>query len=130
METLRLALLPLPDAPAQARSAVRAWSGVEDDARARLELVVTELVANAVKHAALDDNDVIEVRLDADELALRVEVEDAGIGFTSGHGWCPDADAVGGRGLFLVSTLSSRWGVERANRKTRVWAEINPASSR
>ena len=126
MEGMRLALLPFEDAPGAARRAVRAaCAELDEQLRARVELVGSELVANAVEHALLEQSKRIELQLQVEQESCRVEVDDPGIGFTSEpQPVCADAEPSSGRGLFLVSALSRRWGVERVTQKTRVWAEI------
>lgn len=83
-----------------------------------LALVVTELVANAVRHAGTD----IEVRLFQLAHGVRLEVADG-----STRPLRPRASSVedeGGRGLLLVDALSTRYGVEADAQGKRVWAEL------
>ncbi|WP_188283492.1 ATP-binding protein [Streptomyces sp. CBMA29] len=86
------------------------------------ELVVSELATNAVKSADAMARD-IGVQLRSVERALYIEVWDGGDG-TPG---IPEQtlDAEGGRGLFLVASLSTRWGVHRpAVGGKIVWSEL------
>lgn len=121
-------LPPDPRSPAIARVLVRAvcqaWEmtgDLCDDAA----LVVTELVANVVDHAATS----CRVKVDADGRELRIEVRD----FYP----CPpprpgpvDLSAVRGRGLQVVAALSTRWGViEFADGKC-MWAVLAPPMPR
>jgi DNA-binding response OmpR family regulator len=82
-------------------------------------LVVSELVTNAVTHAASE----CALRLLLSETGLRIEVGD-------GSSASPDplaaaADDEHGRGLFLVAALSSAWGVEASAEGGKVvWAEL------
>jgi anti-sigma regulatory factor (Ser/Thr protein kinase) len=87
-------------------------------------LLTSELVTNAVRHAGLDEQDEIEVKVSVDTRVLRVTVRDPGPGF--------DPEAVvrrrsddGGWGLDLLRRLSSRWGVDRGSAGTDVWFEID-----
>ena len=83
-----------------------------------LSLVVTELVANAVRHAGTD----MEVRLIALEHGIRLEVQD---GSTRPLRPRPsDMCDEGGRGLMLVDALSSRYGVEGEANGKKVWVEL------
>ena len=85
-----------------------------------LALVVTELVANAVRHAGTD----ITVRLLRLGDGVRVEVADG-----SSRPLRPRSATVadeGGRGLLLVDALSTRYGVEAERHGKLVWAEILP----
>jgi anti-sigma regulatory factor (Ser/Thr protein kinase) len=112
-------------APSSARAAVEVLSqALPDDTYADLRLVVTELVTNCVKHGHLapDDRVLVTVRLLEDR--VRVEVEDCGHGFSYRPTRPPSTDAEGGRGLYIVSRIADRWGVE-ANDETLVWAELS-----
>jgi serine/threonine-protein kinase RsbW len=113
-----------PDSPAEAR---RALDDLADHLpRRRLQdaqLLVSELVTNAIRHAGLEREDVITVVVEASDLALRIEVSDPGRGFDA-DGPDPDAGRASGWGLYLVRELSDRWGVER-NAPTRVWFELD-----
>nr|WP_202919763.1 ATP-binding protein [Streptomyces adustus] len=89
-------------------------------------LVVAELAANAVLHGRVPGRD-FELRLRCDRTAavVRVEVADTHMGRPeprrSGAG---PADADGGRGLLLVATVATRWGVDaRSGPGKTVWAE-------
>lgn len=83
-----------------------------------LALVVTELVANAVRHAGTD----IEVRLIPLTGGVRLEVADG-----STRPLRPRSATIvdeGGRGLLLVDALSTRYGVEAEASGKKVWAEL------
>ncbi len=90
-----------------------------DDLAEPAELVVTELVTNAVTHARTE----CQVRLMRSGARLRVEVVDRG-------GGSPDMRAAGnddehGRGMLLVSMLSGAWGVDSApGGGKRIWADL------
>ncbi len=97
------------------------------------ELIVSELVTNAVKMTGIPDPDpkwsdiqghhLIGVQLRSVDGKLYVEVWDPG----TGSPVVPEQslDAEGGRGLFLVETLSKRWDVYRPRRGGKVvWAEL------
>jgi anti-sigma regulatory factor (Ser/Thr protein kinase) len=122
--------LDLPDrtaAPAAARKALTALNGslhLVSETRLRdAQLLITELVANAVRHGAEGDAPVsIEVRASSD--AMRIEVTDDGSGFDPHTLRPPSMDRGGGLGLQIVAALAHRWGVERGARTT-VWFEID-----
>ena len=116
----------LPRSPESVRSARRlvdlaldVWgmgAGLRDSA----ELVVSELVTNAVEHARRDSVRVTVTRLGDDRVQVAVvdlswkhpEIRPAG------------ADEESGRGLEIVDALSGgRWGVEPLPWGKRVWAE-------
>ena len=85
-----------------------------------IALVVTELVANAVRHAGTD----IEICLQPVGEGVRLEVRD---GSTRPLRPRPALSSdEGGRGLLLVDALSARYGVEGDAHGKRVWAEIRP----
>jgi GAF domain-containing protein len=71
-----------------------------------VELVVAELVSNAVLHGG----DPVEVRVFEVDDGLRVEVADGGPGMPAAGRSGPDA--MTGRGLALVAALAAEWGVE------------------
>lgn len=108
-------------APAKARAAVRGLSGTIDPAVVGdVELLVSELITNAVKYGA---DGAVRLQVDAGgPQRLRVEVVDQGGGFVPVKRTRP-RDEVGGWGLHLVQTLSSRWGVYEGS--THVWFEID-----
>ncbi|MFI9310980.1 SpoIIE family protein phosphatase [Streptomyces triculaminicus] len=81
------------------------------------ELILSELITNAIRHAA----GPIGVRLLYDR-TLICEVSDTSS--TSPHlRYAADEDE-GGRGLFLVSQLSDRWGTRYYARGKIIWAEL------
>ncbi|MFI1191438.1 ATP-binding protein [Streptomyces californicus] len=114
-----------------ARHAVRDLLGrqgapIEEDVLQGLLLIVSELVTNAVKHAALLSPELaVEVAIVADR--VRVSVED-------GHPYRPtaletDSAQTGGRGLLLVKVITAEAGgacdVEHtASGGKIIWAEL------
>jgi anti-sigma regulatory factor (Ser/Thr protein kinase) len=85
---------------------------------------VSELVTNGVRHAQLGDDAVIDLEVAVEPERVRVQVSDEGPGFDPPTSWPPPPDSVGGRGLFIVNQLASRWGVDRG-RSTCVWFELD-----
>ena len=78
-----------------------------------MRLLVTELVANSVRHAGLDETDRITLMLELSDTRVRVEVRDPGRGFA--FPVRPQKlTAEGGRGLQIVAAIAHRWGVERS----------------
>jgi GAF domain-containing protein len=95
------------------------------DVRDDVELVVTELVTNAVLHAPAGE---ITFRVRALADVVRVEVEDCGHGMPVRVR--ESAEAMTGRGLALVAALSRSWGVEGGRPAHKVvWAEVPLAGS-
>jgi anti-sigma regulatory factor (Ser/Thr protein kinase) len=89
-----------------------------------LELLVTELVTNSVRHAGLDDGEGwvgVEVHLAPDR--VRVEATDPGRGFDPSNLPTEPEIRPSGWGLYLVSQIAQRWGVHH-DAFTRVWFEL------
>ncbi len=108
-----------PAAVARIRAAVTRrladW-GLAEQAFA-VELVLSELITNAIRHAAPP----IRVRLLRDR-SLICEVRDGSA--TSPHlRYATDTDE-GGRGLFLVAQLAERWGTRYPASGKVIWAEL------
>ncbi|MGP3983799.1 SpoIIE family protein phosphatase [Streptomyces sp. KR80] len=80
------------------------------------ELILSELVANAIRHAV----GPIQVRLIRD-LTLICEVSDRSS--TAPHLRQAAATDEGGRGLFLVAQLAHRWGTRYTPHGKTIWAE-------
>ncbi len=94
------------------------------------ELLVSELVANAVEHAVeqprVSAGRLIGVRYEVASGVLRIEVHDAG----SGRPEVSEvpAEAESGRGLWLVRELAAEWGCSPRTGGVGkcVWALIGP----
>jgi anti-sigma regulatory factor (Ser/Thr protein kinase) len=93
--------------------------GIEADDRWRIEMVVTELVANAVRHGP---GGPVELAIQAGGSGVRGEVADPGPGIDHFDLERRRATEEGGRGLFLVDALSDSWGL--SDDRSRVWFEI------
>jgi anti-sigma regulatory factor (Ser/Thr protein kinase) len=122
---IELTLVADAQAPRRARAAVgRALAGLPGDVGFRARLLVSELVANSVQHAAADAEAAV-VRVRAERLggALRVEVSDDGPPFDSEVRRVSER-ATSGRGLALVDALVDRWGTEHGQGNL-VWFEID-----
>src|SRR3954468_2576562 len=94
-------LLATPEAVPAARHALREMTELDGSARQVVELLVSELVTNAVRHGASDPHESILVRAHRTDGAVRVEVCDEGDGFDQ-RGEAPEEMQPGGRGLLLV----------------------------
>ncbi|MCF3130680.1 SpoIIE family protein phosphatase [Streptomyces olivochromogenes] len=88
-----------------------------DDVAFTAELVVSELVTNAIKHAF----GPISLRL-IHERNLICEVSDASS--TSPHLRRALTTDEGGRGLFLVAQVAQRWGTRHSTDGKTIWAEL------
>jgi anti-sigma regulatory factor (Ser/Thr protein kinase) len=117
------------EAAAVARHALGDLADVLPGGRARdVRLLVSELVTNAVRHANLDDHEVIRLVVDLADSVLRVEVHDPGGGFVP-TAPAPDPARPSGWGLYLVAELADRWGVD-SDDSTLVWFELDrPAAA-
>ena len=115
-----LALEPRPESARLARRALHAH-GLNEDIEHTVALLATEIVGNAVRHAALrgDQRIVFFARLNDD--FARIEVADPGVGFD------PDRIETDGYGLKLLAKLAARWGVD-STKGCRVWFEVDRRS--
>ncbi|MFD5004791.1 SpoIIE family protein phosphatase [Streptomyces mutabilis] len=84
------------------------------------ELMVSELVTNAVRHAHARPVELRLVR--ADTLLCEVDDDDHELPALRGAG---PADETG-RGLRVVSTLAREWGASRTRAGKTVWFELTP----
>jgi anti-sigma regulatory factor (Ser/Thr protein kinase) len=90
-----------------------------------IRLLVSELVTNCVKHAAVGPEDSIVLKVDMEDDRVQVSVVDNGPGFEPPETPPTEqaAEAGSGWGLFLVDQLSDEWGVERDSGAT-VWFQL------
>jgi anti-sigma regulatory factor (Ser/Thr protein kinase) len=120
---IELRLEARPEAVGRARRALDALAdGLSRTVLDDLRLMVSELVTNCLRHGRLKPEDHIEVFIDPTEDRVRVEVVNPGAGFRP-PGSPPSLYQTSGWGLFLVSRLADRWGVEGRD-GTRVWLEV------
>jgi anti-sigma regulatory factor (Ser/Thr protein kinase) len=122
-------LLATPEAVPEARHALAELQEVDRPTREVVELLVSELVSNAVRHGASDPYESILVHARCEHSCVHVEVCDEGPGFAPE----PDPRGVmepGGNGLLLVDTLATDWGVIPGNgNPTCVWFEAEYAEA-
>jgi anti-sigma regulatory factor (Ser/Thr protein kinase) len=116
------------DLPAHAAAAgvARAWlhtiadtTALPDALVSDATLVLSELVTNAVIHAATDVHVSIELR---DDTGIHLEVGDDGQALPR----VVDAEPehIGGAGMRIVDQLVSAWGVRRVGDGKIVWADL------
>jgi glucose-6-phosphate-specific signal transduction histidine kinase len=112
------------DAPAAARAAVTDWMAghISGAMLTDAQRLVSELVANSVRHSGAAADAVLAVRGHVSADVLVLEVHDQGTG-GSIRRRAPDMHAGGGFGVNVVETLSRRWGGNR-DAGTRVWVEL------
>ena len=129
MEVTEASVLLLPFAAASVGVARRRLvsdlieADVYDSAVCDVALVISELLSNALRHAAPLPGSKIRVawRFDAD--SVRVSVSDGGAPTVPELGE-PTQGGTGGRGLRIVAKLSRRWGTSADDEGTTVWAEV------
>jgi anti-sigma regulatory factor (Ser/Thr protein kinase) len=109
-------LAAVPDAPAEARSFVRAVLSHHpriDDAL----LSVSELVTNAVRHGPMGD--ALLIVIDRRDSVIRVSVEQQR--GTLGFDRAARRKGSGGLGLSIVEKVTDAWGIDS---ETGVWFEL------
>ncbi|MFE5209487.1 SpoIIE family protein phosphatase [Streptomyces sp. NPDC056600] len=117
---------PRPASVGEARRFVRKVLGQDAGETCEVaELLVDELVSNAVLHA----RSVVEVtiRPREDRTEIRVSDERSGLGLMPQQEFHPFAAT--GQGLSLVQRLATRYGVESGGGRKTVWFEVGPAST-
>ena len=123
---LTLDLPSRPEAPSAARKALTALNGslhlLSSSRLLDVQLLVSEIVTNAVVHAATEDTIVLAV-LATDEM-VRVEIYDRGGGFTPPESISKREPTSGGWGLPIIDAVAQRWGVDHSD-GTTVWFEVD-----
>jgi anti-sigma regulatory factor (Ser/Thr protein kinase) len=93
-----------------------------DDIAGEVQVVVSELLANALMHACTDCT-----------LSLRFAAPFLTVAVSDGSPDPPalrrDAQEIGGRGLQLVAAFSSTWGYEPTPQGKTVWARMHVGSA-
>ena len=118
-------LPPVRQSPSAARHFVagmlRRWH--LDSAVESAELLISELVTNAVVHAGTE----VQIVIEASEDKVHVEVIDLNRRQPV-HRLTPYDDLQTGRGLTLLEGVASAWGVRTLERGKSVWFEIDAAT--
>jgi anti-sigma regulatory factor (Ser/Thr protein kinase) len=99
-----------------------------DELRWAAEILVTELMANAIKHARTGGAPITVLLMYAAG-TLRIEVRDR----DANRMPTPREPAVGdesGWGLILVATYADRWGTKPTTTGKAVWCELDTPSPR
>lgn len=113
-------------APRRAREVVLAHLGGRLNHREAfdLELVLSELVTNAVLHAGVGPQDELLIRVLVLDDRLRISVQDPGSDYVPRPA-APDLDHGSGIGLYIVEQVSTSWGVARTGAgTTSVWCDL------
>jgi anti-sigma regulatory factor (Ser/Thr protein kinase) len=117
-------LLVFPRQVSAARRARRAVAEFLDDRVTAgdlgdIQLIVSELVTNALRHGSGD----VVLRADLEDVQLHVSVSDSA---AEAPDLQPkDPDRIGGLGLHIVDRLSSTWGVADFPGGKTVWTTID-----
>jgi two-component sensor histidine kinase len=111
-------------AGAAARRALIAGNGtLPSSVRDHVLLLVTELVSNAVRHAAAGADRPVGVELRRRARTVRVAVFDEDTGLPAGAPHLKP-DRTGSWGLFLVDRIADRWAITPTASGTCTWFEI------
>jgi anti-sigma regulatory factor (Ser/Thr protein kinase) len=116
-------------APTQARRLAAAFvrEHVGEERDTEFLVLVSEVVANAVRYGEPEDDGRIGFRLEAEGRTLRAVVTDAGREFTFDRA-AFDPTELSHLGLQLVDVLANRWGLSLDGKKA-VWFEIDVPES-
>jgi serine/threonine-protein kinase RsbW len=93
------------------------------------EIVVSELVANAIRHAHSLPDGTVRVHWKVKNDAVEVEVSDGG-GPTEPRPAPRSTWAAAGRGLRIVRSLAHEWGVQEDRGGRTVWVALGGPSRR
>jgi anti-sigma regulatory factor (Ser/Thr protein kinase) len=115
------------EAPAAARKALTALNAslhlISPERLRDAQLLISELVANAVRHGGQPDI-TVSLIVRASPQTMRVGVTDRGAGFDPARLAAPSRERGDGWGLAIVAALAHRWRVEH-DTDTTVWFEID-----
>jgi len=121
---------PTPASVGTVRSALREDLAVlPEPVREDVALVASELLGNAVRHAASLPDGQLAVDWGVGELGVEISVTDGG-GSTLPAVRDAGPTSVSGRGLCIVESVAARWGVEHRGAQTTVWAVVPLAAHR
>lgn len=118
------AFAPEPTSATAARRFVRQTlesSGIAQTICDRAELIASELVTNAVLHAGTGPT--VSIRIDGQVVRITVEDTSPVAPVLREYG----LDAATGRGLRVVSSAATEWGVETTQTGKSVWALLDAA---
>ncbi|MDQ3615028.1 MAG: ATP-binding protein [Actinomycetota bacterium] len=121
VRSFQVRLPPQPASVGEARRMVRRSLvlGGRDDLVETAELLVSEVVTNALVHAGTP----IDVALSVKHDGLRVEIGDESPHLPSRRRYGPTAGT--GRGLLMLERLVSDWGVVASRRGKTVWFHLS-----
>jgi anti-sigma regulatory factor (Ser/Thr protein kinase) len=126
-EYLTVELPAKPESAEWSREALREFRDrLEDDAFIDLQLVVSELVADAVRSEEKGSRPIV-LRFEVNERHLRVEVSDG----AAAYELRPRRPELGERGwgVYLTRVLAQHWGSLHDDSRGSVWVEMPLAGS-
>lgn len=111
-ERVELSVPALPESGARARAFIREHSKLDSIRHAEADLLITELIGNAINHSP-----------DADDLLIGVgQDRERGLVVTLTHAHPePLAEGEGGVGFMVLNRLSRNWGTEHDGENLTVW---------
>jgi PAS domain S-box-containing protein len=114
-----------PEAIGKARTLLTEFltGWVDEERLYDLQLLVSEVVTNAVRHGGARAGEHVDFRVALTTDQVRLEVRDPGPGFHDITPELPATDKGGGYGLYLVDLFANDWGVSGAE-GTCVWFEV------
>jgi anti-sigma regulatory factor (Ser/Thr protein kinase) len=116
-----------PEIAAEARE----WAApLLSEAGPDADLLLTELVTNAVRHSHASCGQPISLVLELWPTGLRMAVTDPGPGFEWRQRAGDQPAEEGGYGLVLVDRIAQRWGIQRTSGRSTVWFELDWLESR
>ncbi len=128
VENVWLRLPFSPESAGEARRRFDSWltshaptPSAREDWREDVQLVLSELVSNSVRHASPLPGDAVEVAWSHGDEGLDIAVRDGGSD-TLPQVRDQEPMDVGGRGLMLVEALAARWWVDQSGQRTTTHA--------
>lgn len=111
-DKVELSLPALPESAARARAFIREHAKLDSIRHAEADLLITELIGNAIAHSP-----------DADELSISVDQDrERGLVVTLTHTHPEPLDEPeGGVGFMVLERLSRSWGIDHDGESLTVW---------
>ena len=116
-----------PSSVSLARQRLKTWmddNGTPVEAVEDARVVISELVANAVRHARPLSDGQIHVSWELESRGLQLTVTDGGSG-TRPRALQASSSALAGRGMAIVDVLAQEWWSEQGPSRTSVHALLN-----
>jgi len=112
-------------AAGHARRVLAGWlaDAVSPERLGDMQLLVTEIVSNCVRHGLVGEDGRIDLQVSVAGGVVRAEVRDTGIQVDP-RLRTPDLDGGGGFGMVLVERMSRTWGVDHEPNVV-MWFELD-----